>query len=115
LADQCDDVRRQIALLARRKDARFISWSREMPCVWKPTTVMNPAVGFCFTDISAWAYIAELAECGHPIEEIELDQPAGEKGYVMTKQLEANLPDLYVKVQLKGGKIIGRSFHYSTK
>lgn len=86
-----------------------------MPCHWNPTTVTNPDVGFCFTHISAWAYIADLAETGHLIEEINLEQPAGEKGYVMTKQLEANLPDLYIKVQLKGGKIFGRSFHYSTK
>jgi hypothetical protein len=86
-----------------------------MPCDWQPTTVTNPTVGMPFTDIDAWRFIAELAESGHPMEEIMLDQPKGAKGYVMIVELEVNTPNLYIKVQLKGGKIFGRSFHYSIK
>jgi hypothetical protein len=84
-----------------------------MPCDWKPTSVNNPETGIPFTETSAWHYIADLAESGYPIEEITLDQPLGERGYVMVIKLEADAPDLYIKVQLKGGTIFGRSFHYS--
>jgi len=86
-----------------------------MPCDWQPTTVVNPAVGIPFTDISAWLYIADLAESGHKIESITLEQPKGETAYVMSVQLRANTPDLYIKIQLKRSRIWGRSFHYSTE
>ena len=72
-------------------------------------------VRICFTDISAWSRIADLAEAGHPIEELQLEQPKGEIGYVMSVTLDEKQPELYIKVQLKRGKIFGRSFHYSTK
>jgi hypothetical protein len=85
-----------------------------MPCDWQPTTVMNPSVGIPFTDISAWHYVAELAEAGHHIDRITLEHPRGETAYVMSVRLEANAPDLYIKVQLRRGRIWGRSFHYST-
>jgi hypothetical protein len=113
LAEELAEVRVEIARLARRKDVRFVPRSPKLPCDWKPTTVMNPDVGIPFTDISAWHYIAHLAESGHHIEEIELDQPKGEKGYVMIVELRDNPSDLYIKVQLKGGRIYGRSFHCS--
>jgi hypothetical protein len=86
-----------------------------MPCHWHPTTVINPRAGIPFTDISAWHYIAELVEAGHEIGEVVLEQPVGEKAYVITVQLETNLPELYIKFQLKNGNVFGRSFHYSTK
>lgn len=86
-----------------------------MPCDWRPTEVTNPSSGICFTDITAWSRIAELAETGHPIEEIELEQPKGEVGHVICVRLDEKQPELYIKVQLKRGRIFGRSFHYSTK
>lgn len=86
-----------------------------MPCDWRPTTVTNPAVGIPFTDISAWHYVAELAESGHKIETITLEQPKDETAYVLAVQLEANAPELYIKIQLKRSRIWGRSFHYSTE
>lgn len=52
---------------------------------------------------------------GHPIDEIRIEQPKGETGYVLNVKLDDKSPDLYIKVQLKRGKIFGRSFHYSTK
>jgi len=86
-----------------------------MPCHWQPTTVTNPLTGIPFTDISAWHYIAELAEAGHKIETITLEQPEGETAHVMSVPIGTNMPDLYIKVQLKRAKIWGRSFHHSTE
>jgi hypothetical protein len=78
-------------------------------------TVTNPETDLPFTEPGAWRYVAELAESGHPIQRIVMKQPAGEIGYVLIAPLDANSPDLYIKVQLKRGKIFGRSFHLSTQ
>jgi hypothetical protein len=86
-----------------------------MPCDWRPTEITNPLSGICFTDITAWGRIAELAKTGYPIEEMQLEQPKGEIGYVISVRLDEKQPELYIKVQLKRGRIFGRSFHYSTK
>ena len=100
--------------MARRRDARFVPRSPAMPCDWRPWEVLRPETGMFFTDIGAWHFIAELAEAGHLMEEIILDKPRGERGYVMIVEFGPCVPDLYIKVQIKGGKIFGRSFHYST-
>ena len=46
---------------------------------------------------------------------MELHQPKGAKGYVMLIDLGPTEPKLYVKLELRSGKIIGRSFHYSER
>lgn len=70
-------------------------------------------LGGYFTDASAWEFIVAKLESGHPVEIVQLHQPAGAKGYVMKIDMETGAPQLYVKLQLESGKIIGRSFHYS--
>jgi hypothetical protein len=109
------EIRRAIILLAPRKDARFVPNSPDMPCVWRPTEVENPEIpGFPFTEPGAWRFIADLAKSNHPIQEIILDKPKNTKGYVMIYEVSGHA-SIYIKVQIKGNKIIGRSFHYSTK
>lgn len=115
MEDCCSELKKEIARLARRKDMRFVPRSRHMPCHWQPTTVTNPAVDIPFSDISAWHFIAQLADDGCEFEEIVLEQPRGEKAYVTSVPLDTSLPNLYIKIQLKNGNIIGRSFHYSTE
>ncbi len=66
-----------------------------------------------FTDSTAWEFIASRLETGEEVEVIDLQQPAGAKGYVMKIDLGLGLPELYVKLQLGASKVIGRSFHYS--
>ena len=66
-----------------------------------------------FTDSTAWDFIASRLEAGEEVEVIELQQPAGTKGYVMKIDLGLEVPELYVKLQLGASKVIGRSFHYS--
>jgi hypothetical protein len=109
-----DETRIEIARLARQKDARIVPNSTEMPCNWYPTTVTSSA-GLPFTPSGAWHFIADLAESGHAIEKILMEKPQGEIGYVMVKKSDDGSSDIYVKVQLKRGRIWGRSFHYSTK
>ena len=63
-----------------------------------------------FTPLTAWELIATRLEEGEEVEVIELSQPKGVKGYVMRIVLGSELPELYVKLQMRGGVIFGRSF-----
>jgi len=110
-----DATRHELVILARRSSARVTEFRRDLPSDWRPGQVRNPEGAFdaCFTEASAWEFIASKLEAGHPVEILELQTPLGAKGYVMKIDIEAGAPRLYVKLQLGSGKIIGRSFHYS--
>ena len=47
------------------------------------------------------------------METLVLRHPRGGMGYVMKIVLDPSLPRLYVKLELAGGRVVGRSFHYS--
>jgi hypothetical protein len=47
--------------------------------------------------------------------EVVLEKPAGKKASVMLIDLADGKAPVYVKVQLGSGRIIGRSFHRSTR
>ena len=113
--DVLADVRHQLALLARRAQCRVSAFTAKMPTEWRPTEVINPESNMPFTDAGAWELIATLLEGRHPLVEVELEKPAGKKGYVMIVELQRNCAPLYIKLQLGGGKVICRSFHLSTK
>jgi len=115
LAKDIAEVRHEIARLARDKKKRFVRHSPSSPCVWQPLTVINPETDLPFTAERAWKYIAELAEMGHPMDEVVLRKPPGEVAYEMKVELATNVPPLYIKFQIKGGNIHGRSFHYSSQ
>lgn len=85
------------------------------PTRWHPTQVINPAGGLDapFTDAGAWELIASKLESGHAVEVIDLREGRGGRAYVMKIEIDPNAPRLYVKVQFRSGKILGRSFHYS--
>ena len=105
----------QLIVLARRRKARTSEFSESRPTDWRPQQVENPNSEFekYFTDSAAWEFIADKLEEGHRVETVELRKPPGAKGYVMKFDLGVG-NDLYVKLQLGSGVIIGRSFHYST-
>jgi hypothetical protein len=102
-------IRRQLAILARRKAARTLGWPRD----WRPSEVTNPLDEQPFTPAGVWDYIAQVLEANPeiPIEAMTLDNPKGATGYVMSVRMGEH--SLYIKLQLGAGKIIGRSFHYS--
>lgn len=108
-----EDIRRQIVVLARRPSARSSAFTAERPTRWRPNSVVNPDTGHPFTRPGAWDFIATCAETGHEIEVLSLRKPAGATAYVMKIWLEANRRRLYVKVELRSGRILGRSFHES--
>ena len=108
-------TRRQLVDRARRQRSRTAAFTRDRPTDWRPTEVRNPngVLDPYFTDSTAWDLIASRLEAGEEVEVIELQQPAGTKGYVMKIDLGLDVPELYVKLQLGASQVIGRSFHYS--
>ncbi len=107
-------IRHEAAFLASRKRARSVSFSKEAPVDWRPQTVMNPVDGQPFTPEGAWLFIAQLLENeSQPLECIDLEHPPGKKAYVMLVPTDGR--EIYIKFQLGSGRILGRSFHYSTR
>jgi hypothetical protein len=107
-------VRRELAALVCRKDRRTAEWSEERPTEFRPGSVINPETGDSFSEAGAWYYIFELLESGHPLELTELEKPKGKPGYVLRAKLGRDLREVYIKLELgDGGRVIGRSFHYS--
>lgn len=79
-----DSVRHQLVTLVRRGD-RTAEFTRARPTDWRPGDVPNPNGLLLpyFDDDSAWELIASRLDEGHDVEIIPLDQPRGNKGYVM--------------------------------
>jgi len=101
--------RAELARLCRDRRRRNAAFSHERPTVWNPHNV-NSAFGLPFTDVSAWAFIADLLEDGHEFDELIMGKPPGAIGYVIKHQIsEGNV--VYIKLELVGGYVWGRSFH----
>jgi hypothetical protein len=113
MSPDAESIRREASILARRKNARSVSFSRESPCEWRPHTVINPEDGQPYTNAAAWELVASLLDHGEVLETVELKHPPGKTAYVMVPCIAGR--KLYVKFQLGAGKILGRSFHYSTQ
>lgn len=77
-----DEVRRQLAVLARRPSARVTAFSAAMPTDWRPQQVRNPlgVLDAYFTDPAAWELIGDKLEEGHPVETVTLRKPPGRTG-----------------------------------
>lgn len=109
-----DTVRNQLCTLCLRRGSRQLGWPYGWPCDWRPREVADPRSvdSEMFTDAGAWEYLAELLDGGHPLQQTVLRHPPGEAAYVMKVHLPGGR-QLYIKLQLGQGKVIGRSFHYS--
>ncbi len=75
----------------------------------------DPRTGEVFTEDGAWDYVAQSIAAGAEIEIIDLENPPGKKAYVMNLRSHDPQIPIYVKLQLGGDCVIGRSFHYSTR
>ena len=107
-----DDLRARLATLCRSKRTRETSFSRKRPVKWHPTSVCEMGSTSPFTEAGAWEFIACLIEDGTEIETIILDKPPGKTGYVMLVQGNYN-ERIYIKLEIVGEKVFGRSFHAS--
>ena len=116
MATNIENVRLTLIRLLRNRQ-RVAEFTEDAPIDWEPDSVRDPRLerlpDNTFTRDSCWEFILEKLEEGHEIEEIELRKPLGSKGYVMKIDTGTKEPQLYVKLQIGVGGVIGRSFHYS--
>lgn len=109
--DEWSKLRPEIEKLARDPRNRFSAYSPSLPCDWAPGTILNPESDMPFTEVGAWNLICDLLAGSHPFVEVKLRVPPGCKAYETTCRLRADLPPIYIKVQLYKGKVYCRSFH----
>jgi hypothetical protein len=109
------EIRLELVRRARDKNVRTFEFDPDEPVVWKPTEVLNPSCDLPFTDISAWHFIADQLESGCSVKVVILRKPPKELGYEMRFPGAPRQPQIYVKVRLHGKRIVGRSFHNSTR
>ncbi len=83
----------------------------EAPHKWWFGGVVDPRTGQCFTYGGAWGFIVAKLREGHKLQEIPLKKPPNGKGYVLVVNTKHG--EIYIKLQLGHGSVIGRSFHYS--
>ncbi|HEY6254396.1 MAG TPA: hypothetical protein VIY51_01240 [Xanthobacteraceae bacterium] len=105
-------IRTRLAAFAQSKRTRLVEFTRRSPSRWQPRQFTDPRSGQAFTDQSAWEYIVDHLQSGIPIEEKRLEKPPGAKGYVIHLP-GANKRKIYVKLQICGDHVKGRSFHES--
>ena len=115
--DQIDpEIRKLLAKLASSERTRDDTWTQQRPTEWRPTTVRDPRGGFFpnFTRHSAWDFVVEKLEEGHPVETKALREPPDRVGYELKVELRGDPQTLYVKLELSRNRrrVYGRSFHY---
>jgi hypothetical protein len=115
MATDLAEVRRDIIRRARNPNLRSFAFSASEPSVWKPTEVTNPECGIPFSDVSAWHFIANQVEALCDLTAVTLRKPPGMVAYEMLLPGAHAQPAIYVKICLKGDRILGRSFHNSTR
>jgi hypothetical protein len=88
-------------------------YTPQRPCDWRATSITDPRSNEAFTEVGAWEYVAESLLRGVDVELIELRVPPGKTGYVMLLPSCRPETPIYVKLQISGKFVVGRSFHYS--
>ncbi len=115
MVGQWVEIRRELLLLAKRRNCRSTEFSRSIPCDWAPQSVTDPRFDMFFTSEGAWSYIIELLESGHEFAPEAMDKPPNTIGYKTIVDCGPNRPAIFIKVQIYKGKILGRSFHNCVK
>jgi hypothetical protein len=108
-----DEIRNRLAARASSRRTRSREFRADRPCDWRATGMTDPRTGEVFTEDGAWEYTAEMIRSGVDIEIIELQFPPGKNAYVMLVPSHDPKTPIYIKLQLGGDSVIGRSFHYS--
>lgn len=111
---ESDDIRKRLTLLCRSSRKRTSIFTKKRPNRWSPTSICRPGSIDPFTEAGAWEFVAICLEDGVEIEVITLDKPPDKIGYVMLVPGDHG-EDIYIKLEIVGDKVVGRSFHVSEK
>lgn len=108
-----DNLRSELIRYAENGRRHTSKFSPDRPTDWRPTTVIDPRDSDkrCFTDMTAWDFIAAILREECEVKVVQLFKPAGKTGYEI---VVPNCPHIYIKLQLFSPPgLIGRSFHVS--
>jgi hypothetical protein len=110
-----DALRERLLRLVRQKKKRVIPRPPARPVDVRFSEIRDPLLGVCLTPPRAWELLIEALEGGVAIETIDLDIPAGARGYVLL--LQVGEQRVYVKLEIGAGdrEIFLRSYHLSAK
>jgi hypothetical protein len=110
-----DPLRERLLRLLREKRKRAIPRPPARPVDVRFSEIRDPLFDVCLTPPRAWEILIEALEDGVPIETIDLDIPAGAKGYVMVFPVGGQ--EVYVKLEIGDGdrQIFLRSYHLSVR
>lgn len=107
-----DDIRRRLCTFARSRRTRTSLFSPVRPTHWSPYSVRCPDTLGTFNSDSCWQFVVDMIEGGADMWPVLLEKPPGTTAYVMLADgFEGER--IYIKLQLGGDQVIGRSFHVS--
>lgn len=111
---ESDDTRERLVMLCGSARKRTSVFTRKRPNKWSPTSLCGPGSIEPFTEAGAWDFIVCCLQDGIHIEAIPLDKPPGKIGHVML--IPGNHGEyIYIKLEIVGEMVFGRSFHVSDK
>lgn len=113
MPEDLEAIKREIADLIRRGKHQVGIWPGD-PIRWWPGNVTDPRTKCPFTHAGCWDFIAEeLGKKYTVVKEKILRKPIGKIGYEFCVTTEHH--EIYIKLRLSNGVVIGRSFHISVK
>ncbi len=110
-----DERRSELVRLASAPHLRRNQFTPVRPTKWQPDKVPGPSgsIADYYTSDQAWELIIDHLKMGHAVREIVLRKPPGKTAYEMLIRVNPQSPEIYVKVEIHRGFIVGRSFHLS--
>lgn len=108
-----NEIRNLLLRRCQSPRTRTHQFSANRPTHFAPGEVICPVTQEAFTPAGAYEFICKHLASGIEIEQIELDKPAGKRGYVMLA--EAHNGTVYIKLQLLSEHVVCRSFHLSNR
>ena len=108
------EIRQQlIALIRKGGRSRTAVFTHRRPTNIRFGEVDHPESGSPVTHVDAvWPLVVRLLEANSPLTRIALRRPLGEKAWVCKGRLSSDGPLIYVKLQIRGSKVLLRSFHH---
>jgi hypothetical protein len=103
--------RARLAGLARQSRCRISTFSKSRPCQWDPVTTHSER-GYSYSDAGAWALIADCLVSELPIYTIDVGKPPGAWAYVFFLPPTSKWRGVYMKFEVTGPGLYGRSFHH---
>jgi hypothetical protein len=108
-------IRVEIVRLASSARTRRTDFTAAYPTTWHPTGIADPRSMSAFTEAGAWEWVIEHVSSGVTLYPMILDKPPGRKAYYFEAPAAFPPSMIYVKLQICGDHIRGRSFHLSNR